>query len=141
MRLTDPWFDAAFYTRVTPTGWSVRDGDRAFTYAESQGVGFWCPCGYGKRDPRTSEELYPLDLSLNKGRPHWVIVPFSNPPCGVALPSDHGPISRDGKTRPRWGVSGSGLHDLTLTPSIDVGEPSCWHGYIGLHVPGEVTTC
>jgi hypothetical protein len=27
-------------------------------------------------------------------------------------------------------MDGTGLSDLTLSPSVDVGEPSCWHGFI-----------
>jgi len=31
--------------------------------------------------------------------------------------------------KPRWGVSGTGLDDLTISPSID-GGPGCWHGFV-----------
>jgi hypothetical protein len=32
----------------------------------------------------------------------------------------------------RWTMSGTGLHDLTLSPSVDVGSKNskCWHGWI-----------
>ncbi len=131
-RLTDEWFEAGFYGEVTVTdGWSeAHDDGRPLTFAEAQGLFLWCPCGFGLLDGH-GVERYPLDLSLNKGRPHGLIVPFANPPSGVQLPPDHGPVSRDGSHHPRWTVSGSGLQDLTITPSIAVGkDPECWHGFI-----------
>lgn len=39
----------------------------------------------------------------------------------------------------RWQVSGTGLDDLTLKPSIDLtgpSRPNCWHGFI---TNGEIT--
>ena len=30
----------------------------------------------------------------------------------------------------RWDATGTDLTDLTLAPSIAVGEPVCWHGYV-----------
>jgi hypothetical protein len=135
-RLIDPWFQAKFYGDVTATGWRhVHEDGASMTFAESQGLFLWCPCGFGLLD-KAGKELYPLDLSLQLGRPHGVLVPFANPPSGVPLPTDHGPVGRDTKTHPRWTVSGTGLHDLTITPSIAVGEnPECWHGFI---TAGEV---
>jgi hypothetical protein len=136
-RLTDPWFEAEFYGEVSAESWSQNHADGSpIKFSESQGLFLWCPCGYGLLD-KDGKERYPLDLSLNRGRPHGVIVPFANPPSGIPLPADHGPVSRDGKTHPRWTVSGTGLHDLTVTPSIAVGKnPECWHGFIR---NGEVT--
>lgn len=136
-RLTDPWFDAEFYGEVAPSG-TLRlkheDGS-PMAFAESQGLFLWCPCGYGLLD-KDGKERYPLDLSRNLGRPHGLLVPFANPPSGVQLPADHGPLSRDGASHPRWTVSGTGLLDLTLTPSIAVGKDrECWHGFI---TTGEV---
>ncbi len=34
--------------------------------------------------------------------------------------------------KPRWTATGTGLHDLTLAPSIDLskGEAGCWHGFV-----------
>lgn len=131
-RLTHPWFEAVFYGEANPRGGFrlYHDDGSPLTFSESQGLFLWCPCGYGVLDSE-GKELYPLDLSLNRGRPHGILVPFANPPCGIPLPPDHGPVSNDGASHPRWVVSGSGLGDLTLAPSILVGKnPSCWHGFI-----------
>ncbi len=128
--LAHEWFEATFYCNATETGFRFEHEDGTpVAFAESQGVDLWCPCGIGMRN-KDGTERYPLDLSLNRGRPHRVMVPFANPPCGVALPPNHGPTDRAGKSHPRWTVSGSGLHDLSTLPSIDVGNVSCWHGYI-----------
>ena len=114
-KLTDPWFDAEFYGNATAKSHQLQgnkiDG--------AQGLFLWCPCGYGK-------ELFPID----GGRPHGVMIPFSNPRNATQLPDGHGPTNKDGKKRPRWTMAGTGLHDLTLTPSVDVGNDSCWHGFI-----------
>lgn len=137
-RLTDPWFEAHFYGEVKHDGeWRIaHDDDSPMRFAESQGVFFWCPCGYGLLD-KYGHEVYPLDLNLNRGRPHGVLIPFANPPSGIALPPDHGPVSPDGTSHPRWTVAGSTLEDLTITPSIAVGHnPECWHGFI---TNGEVS--
>ena len=107
LHLTDPWFEAEFYNNARGQSFS-RHGDRV---DGAQGLFLWCPCGYGKSE-------YPLD----GGRPHGLIVPFENPRNAPLLPTDHGPISRDGSHRPRWTMTGTGLNDLTLTPSVDV-EP------------------
>lgn len=138
-RLTDPWFEARFYGEANADrGFLLAHEDGSlFAFSESQGLFLWCPCGYGALD-KDGKERFPLDLSLNLGRPHGVMVPFANPPCGIHLPANHGPVSRDKATHPRWTVGGSGLHDLTITPSIAVGDnPQCWHGFIR---NGEVTT-
>lgn len=123
--LSDPWFEARFYGYITASGYRhAHEDQRPLAFAEAQGLQLWCPCGYG--DPR-----YPLD----GGRPHAIIVPFRNPPSGVPVPADHGPVGFDGRTRPRWEVvRGAGLHDLTLDPSIDSG---CWHGHV---TDGRITT-
>lgn len=130
-RLIDPWFDAEFIKNTNAKG-----HERAGSQIEgADGVQFWCPCGYGKPD-------FPID----GGRPHMVLVSFSNPRGCDPAPVDAGSRNRVGDPS-RWGMTGSGLHDLTLTPSIDVGdevvEPdgskvnrSCWHGYV---TNGEVS--
>lgn len=130
-RLTDPWFEATFYGDAQGKSLRLRHEDGSpMTWGEAQGLFLWCPCGYGLLD-KEGKERYPLDLSLNLGRPHGLLVPFLNPPSGVPLPVDHGPVSRDKQNHPRWTVAGTGLHDLTLIPSIAVGEvPECWHGFI-----------
>jgi hypothetical protein len=122
VRLTDPWFDATFFGFVAKneqgqyTSRHVHEDRRPVTFAEAQGVQFWCPCGFGK-------PAFPID----GGRPHLVMVPFN----GRGLPDDFGPHSRtNANDHPRWNVSGSSLDDLTTTPSVAVGDPECWHGFI-----------
>jgi hypothetical protein len=99
--LTDPWFAAAFYGAVAPDG---RAWTEKMPFAASQGLFLWCPCGYGLLD-KAGKERFPLDLSLNLGRPHGLLVPFANGPGGV-LPADHGPIA------------------------VGPADNECWHGYI-----------
>lgn len=127
-RLTDQWFDAHFFCEAREDG-GFRVGENDISFAESQGLFLWCPCGYGALDAAGAER-FPLDLSLNRGRPHGLLIPFSNPPNGIAVPANFGPLSRDKQSRPRWVVSGSCLQDLSLSPSVAVGEPECWHGFI-----------
>jgi hypothetical protein len=131
--LIDPWFDAGFIRDAQEDGgYRVHhENGEPIKFSEAQGLYLWCPCGYGARDKDGSLE-FPLDLSLNHGRPHGLLIPFSNPPSGIAVPANFGPVDKNtGTTHPRWQVvSGSGLSDLTLAPSIDVGKPSCWHGFI-----------
>jgi hypothetical protein len=130
-RLTDPWFEAEFYGNADSESYRLQGA----TIEGAQGLFLWCPCGYGKVDVK-GKERYPLDLSLNKGRPHGVLVPFANPRNAPTLPPEHGPHSRGDKSvHPRWHMEGSSLEDLTLTPSIAVGDPECWHGFI---TSGEV---
>jgi len=111
--LTDPWFDAKFLSHTTAYGHTCQDQIEG-----SDGVLLWCPCGYGKAE-------YPLDGA----RPHAVMVSFANPRNAPPVPPDGGSQSRRGGPS-RWTMSGTGLADLTLTPSVDVGEPSCWHGFV-----------
>ena len=119
-RLTDPWFEAEFYGDVKPEGGFTRRGP---DLVGSQGLMLWCPCGFGK-------VAYPLD----GGRPHMILVPFRNPSGAPVAPDAHGP--HNGGKPVRWLVSGTGLADLTITPSVAVGKPECWHGFI---TNGEVT--
>ncbi len=116
-KLNDEWFEAKFYGEISADGKSMRYLD---SIDGAQGLFLWCPCGYGKPE-----------FPLNAGRPHGVLIPFVNPRNAPPVPADHGPVNKtDGKTRPRWTMSGTGLHDLTITPSVDVGKDSCWHGFI-----------
>jgi hypothetical protein len=105
-KLTDPWFDAVFFRYITIDG---KEGtEEVDELMDAQGVFFWCPCGFGKPE-------FPLDGA----RPHAHRIPFRNPVFPTPVP--------DG-VDPKWTVSGTGLHDLTLTPSIL--SKSCWHGFI-----------
>ena len=132
MTLTDPWFEAHFYGEVSEDGgFRLKRADGSpMPFSAAQGLFLWCPCGYGALD-KDGKERYPLDLSLNLGRPHGLLVPFANGPGGP-VPASHGPLSRDGSTRPRWTVSGTSLENLTTAPSIAVGPAAseCWHGFI-----------
>lgn len=76
-----------------------------FGLAEAHGVRFRCPG------------------SACNG--HVVSVSFA----GRGVPDHLGSHDRDGRPS-RWSVAGTGLDDLTLTPSVDVGTPSCWHGFV-----------
>lgn len=130
-RLDDPWFEAGFICKAETDG-SYRvhhEGGSPIKFEESQGLRLWCPCGYGSKDSG-GETLYPLDLSLNCGRPHGVLIVFANPPSGILPPISFGPTNKSGQTHPRWTVVGNCLGNLTLSPSVDVGNPSCWHGFI-----------
>lgn len=60
-------------------------------------------------------------------------------PCGAGhalLCWRRGRVPADAEPGPgRWDFSGSDLHDLTLSPSVNLG---CWHGFVR---NGEVTPC
>jgi Family of unknown function (DUF6527) len=99
--LTDPWFEAHFVIE--------RFGRHHPTFQGAHGIWLYCPCGYGKPDKHA----------------HGLLVPFKGAP-----EHNFGVVSRDRQTKPKWAATGSGMHDLTLMPSVDVGEPSCWHGFI-----------
>jgi len=116
--LTDPWFAATFYGNVSADD---RSRQEIPSIDGAQGVQLWCPCGYG--DPR-----YPL----SGGRPHMLMIPFRNPRNAPPCPENHGMLQKGNHDapRPRWVMSGTGLADLTVHPSVDVGDPSCWHGWI-----------
>jgi hypothetical protein len=114
-RLDDPWYDAVFIAESTAKGHRYID-----TLEGADGVFFWCPCGWARPE-------FPLD----GGRPHGVIVSFANPRGCSPAASDAGSQSRSGGPS-RWTVTGTGLADLTLSPSIAVGtaEAECWHGFV-----------
>lgn len=71
---------------------------------------------------------------MDGGRPHGVLLPFANPRNAPVAP-DAFNRQADGRT-PRWTMQGTGLDDLTLLPSVAIGKPECWHGYI---TRGEIT--
>ena len=75
--------------------------------------------------------LCPLCFARNGGRPgtHSILVPFAN--RGV-------PAAFEPKL-PRWTASGTGIDDLTISPSIDLSkdgaghprpEGCLWHGFV-----------
>ena len=76
------------------------------TLAEAQGLSASCPvCGN-----------------------HRFAVAFA----GRGVLDHHGSHDRNGNPS-RWQVSGTGFHDLTLQPSVDLtgqSRPNCWHGFI-----------
>jgi len=83
------------------------------TLVEAQGIWFLCP----------------LCFDTNKGSigTHWVGVGFADrAPPGTFSQNKEGKDSR-------WSVSGTGLDDLVLTPSIQLDtEHGCkWHGFVG----------
>jgi hypothetical protein len=117
--LTDPWFEAEFVGYITTEGSLRRLGP---SINGAQGLFLYSPCGYGERGT------------------HALVIPFENPRNAQPVPSTFVPS-------PRWGMSGTGLHDLTLSPSINcaVGKACpelnlkageckpgrmCWHGFI-----------
>ena len=87
------------------------------TFAEAQGIWFLCPLCFQK-------------LGGSVGC-HSVDVSFDG--CGV-LPQQ-GTHNKEGKPV-RWQVSGTGIHDLTTKPSIQLEGGCNWHGWI---TNGEVT--
>jgi uncharacterized protein DUF6527 len=107
-RLDDPWFEAQFVGNAGASGHR-----RLSSIDGAQGIFLWCPCAYG-----------------NDARAHGLIVPFANPRGAPVPPHNFGMRARGGGPPPRWQMAGSGIADLSLSPSIDVGEPSCWHGFI-----------
>jgi hypothetical protein len=81
---------------------------RVETLAEAQGIRFLCPTCYAKNSGPVG--THGIDVAFH-GR-------------GVL---DH-QGSHNSKGEPsRWHVSGDGLENLTMTPSIDGG---CWHGHV-----------
>lgn len=86
--------------------------------AEAQGIDFLCPKCF-----------------LENGGPvgtHMCEVTFE----GKGVPDEQGSHNASGKPS-RWGVSGTGIEDLTLWPSILLIGGCNWHGHI---TNGEVLT-
>lgn len=98
------------------------------------------PISYGFQDVAALAEadhimfLCPLCFAKNGGAvgTHSVMVTFA----GRNVPDEAGSRGADGKPT-RWTVSGTGLDDLVLTPSIALNQSSppeqgChWHGFVG----------
>lgn len=73
--------------------------------------------------------LCPVCFKANGGpvRTHSVLTSFA----GRDVPDDRGSHNKEGKPS-RWNiVGGTGLSDLSLTPSIALTDGCMWHGYIG----------
>lgn len=90
------------------------------------GMTFDCPAGH------TSECAYDEACGDGKHERHYVM--FANP-------VDGGPVFE--VNSPKWTRTGDTWDTLQLLPSIlsDPAKGGCgWHGYIGIEIPGEVTT-
>jgi hypothetical protein len=85
--------------------------------AQAQGVQFLCPKCFQQNSGSVGT--------------HWYQVTFADRGVG----DEHGSHGTDGKPT-RWQVSGSGYHDLTVYPSIQLLGGCGWHGWIQ---NGEVT--
>lgn len=86
----------------------------------AQGVMFQCPkCAEGKEQGEEDGRRH------YKGA-HYIVAWFANPVGAPVAPPEIMP----GITA-RWTQSGSGLHDLSLTPSILLPGAGCqWHGFV-----------
>jgi hypothetical protein len=106
MKLTD--LDATFIRSI-----DERTNQMYVSMSEAQGVQFQCPlCAKGKPVEEENGERFVRGV-------HYVLCWFPN------APSNRQPL-------PRWTPSGTGLHDLTLQPSIQIlGDEGCkWHGFV-----------
>ena len=114
MKLTD--LDAQFVHDAKPD-FSYRISD---AFHGAQGVLFQCPaCAVGK-------EVGEEDGRRHAKGAHYIRIMFANPTGAPVADADCDP-------NPRWTVSGSGIADLTLSPSVnlDVGGDGCrWHGWV-----------
>jgi hypothetical protein len=93
--------EAEFVARLTERSW----GDVA-TLQEAGGIKFLCPKCF--------------DANGGPIGTHLIIVWFEGKPV------PEGTYKAD----PRWGVTGTSLHDLTLSPSINVIGGCGWHGWV-----------
>jgi hypothetical protein len=128
LRGLDPWFiryetKVESYSRVIgdPLTWKSGDptetvtGPREYmvrveTLAEAQGIFFRCPkCANGN----------------GHGHGHYCQVTFA----GRGVADTQGCHGKNGEPT-RWQVSGTGLDDLTTTPSILLYGGCEWHGFI-----------
>lgn len=91
------------------------------------GVSFLCPCPTCTAQ-RTGDRDHDFHLRVF---------------VGLTNPLDGGP-PHDSRPGALWQRTGDTFEMLRLSPSLlsDVAKGGCgWHGYVGLNVPGEVTTC
>lgn len=121
-----------------------KDAEGKYVFRDDNGqVYFWSttPEQYGFQDVETLAEadhimfLCPLCFEKNGGNvgTHDVMVTFA----GRTVPDGAGSRGADGKPT-RWSIAGgSGLDDLSLSPSIALNQSSppdqgChWHGWVG----------
>lgn len=121
-------------TSLNPT-WERSGGEGVYNFDGTPakertgiGVGFDCPCDKCTKN----RELHKDDENYSLMFRHYII--FANPLDGG------GKVEGMGHT---WNRVGDTFDTLQLTPSIrsDPAKGGCgWHGYIGLTIPGEVTT-
>jgi hypothetical protein len=99
------------FRRIATRGDEYAIHERPCSIADAHGVRFLCPAC----------------LRMNKGPmgTHSIVVWFAD----RDVPAEAVPP-------PRWHASGSGLHDLTLAPSIQLQSGCRWHGFI---TAGRVT--
>lgn len=131
---------------ITTADIETEEGDckGLYVWRDEKGEGyFWSPnpTRYGFKEVATLAEadqidfLCPLCFEKNGGPvgTHMVMVSFA----GRDIPDEAGSRGTDGKPT-RWAVSGTGLDDLVLTPSIALNQSApaesnvCrWHGFVG----------
>jgi len=85
---------------------------RVDSFAEAHGIHFLCPKAFAKNGGPVGT--------------HRVQVYF----FGSPVPPHLG-VNKEGKTV-RWNASGTGMDNLSLTPSIQEQDEACgWHGFVG----------
>ena len=93
-------------------GFDVDGFVRVKSLAEAHGIRFLCPKNFVKNGGRAGT--------------HWIIIVFEESPVPpyIGLGSSGTPQ--------RWKASGTGLDDLTLSPSIqEIDDGLCgWHGFV-----------
>lgn len=102
--------------RTESGGVESREVDREYiqhvrSLAEAQGVQFLCP----------------LCFAANGGPvgTHWCSVSFE----GRGVADGQGSHNRKGEPT-RWAASGTGLDDLSLSPSVQIEGGCGWHGHV-----------
>jgi Family of unknown function (DUF6527) len=85
--------------------------------AAAQGIEFLCPVCFARNRGPVGTHLIEVTFADRGARP------------------EQGSHGRDGQPT-RWVVSGTGVADLTLTPSIDTTPGCTWHGFV---TNGQVT--
>ena len=124
MKLRD--LDAKFVGKLNADG-SFFELDDVIDGA--QGVLFQCPhCAAGKATGADDAAHHYVEGD------HYILIWFVNPNNAPRVPDNITPL-------PRWTYSGTGIDDLSLTPSVDLSkgdpthgikpDPKCmWHGHV-----------